>query len=1041
MRNSRLVGTGSDDAEKTRLGAYGALTPISFIKKWKRASLNERQSAQEHFIDLCLLLGHPTPTEFDPDGTHFAFEKGAAKVGGGRGFADVWKKDHFAWEYKRRNGNLDDALHQLIRYAPALGSPPLQVTCDIDRFRIHTAWTNTIPTTYEIRLDDLTDATQREILRNVFFDPEQLKPTRTRAALTLEAADKFSGIALRLNGRDSPDNIAHFINQIVFCFFASSVKLLPDGLLVKLLQQSSLKPERAQNYLNKLFTAMERGGEFDLNDIAWFNGGLFDGRRALPLDQGDIYMLVEAADLDWSLIDPSIFGTLFERFLDPDKRAQIGAHYTDEEKIKKLIEPVLLEPLREEWAKARSQIEALLAGKATPPMREKKQRRMTREEAAEEVRSHHLERLRNLRILDPACGSGNFLYLALQGVKDLENRANLDCEVLGLPPRFPFVGPEILRGIEVSSLAAELARTTIWIGDIQWRLRNGFHTEQKPILRKLDAIECRDALLVEHSDGLLGDSQFVSAEWPSAEFIVGNPPFLGNKAMISTLGQEYTERLRTTYANQLGGGVDLVCYWFERARQEVEAGRTTSVGMVATQSIRKGANRKVVERIQKGATIFDAWSDEPWTVDGADVRISLVAFARDHAGPVKLNGIPVSRIHSDLSAGETDLTKARRLGENSRLCFQGPVKVGPFDVSGIRARTWLQLPLNANERPNADVVRPLVNAMDITRRPTDTWIVDFSDMSEAQAAFYAQPFSHVVNEVRPLRVKNRDRQRRENWWQLGRSGGDLRRATAPLTRYIATPRVAKHRVFVWLDKRVLPDSRVYAIARGDDVTFGVLHSRFHEAWALANASRHGVGNDPTYNNQTCFETFPFPDGLTPDLSLRISLENVHAEKIASAARALVDARDLWLNPSDLVSWESESVQGYPRRPVAKSAEAEASLRKRTLTALYNTRGAPEGAWLDGLHRSLDDAVAAAYGWPADILAEDVLAKLYALNLSRSAATQTVSAQARHHRRDLRPDELRRAPQLKLPISGGKQASKMPIEIPIASRRGKRKSVQ
>lgn len=418
---------------QTITGASAPMTPTAFINKWRRAELSERQSAQEHFLDLCALVGHPSPTQEDPNGEFFAFEKGANKLGGGKGFADVWKKGHFAWEYKRRNGNLDEALLQLMRYAPALSNPPLHIVCDIARLRIHTAWTNTVPSTYEIALDDFAEPSAREMLRNVFFHPEKLRPTRTRAAVTKEAADKFSTISLRLQGRGTPEEIAHFVNQLVFCFFAQSVSLLPDGLFTKLLRRAARAPDRAMGYLSKLFEAMERGGEFDLTDIAWFNGGLFDGRRALRLDDGDIGLLVAADSLDWGLIDPTIFGTLFERFLDPEKRAQIGAHYTDPEKIMKLVDPVILRPLRREWEQARQEIFELLDGRRKPPMRSKQSRRMTGEEAAAEVRSRFTERLRTLRILDPACGSGNFLYLALQGVKDIEHRANLDCEMLGLP--------------------------------------------------------------------------------------------------------------------------------------------------------------------------------------------------------------------------------------------------------------------------------------------------------------------------------------------------------------------------------------------------------------------------------------------------------------------------------------------------------------------------------------------------------------------------------------------------------------------------------
>lgn len=313
-----------------------------------------------------------------------------------------------------------------------------------------------MPKTYELSLDDLAEPQKLDILRWVFFDPTKLRPTETRAAVTKEA-DKFSTIALRLQGRDTPENVAHFVNQLVFCFFAHSVKLLPDGFFPKLLRRCAEKPENSKRYFDGLFSAMEDGGEFDLTEIAHFNGGLFDGRRALRLESGDIGLLQAAGSLDWSQIDPTIFGTLFERFLDPEKRGQIGAHYTDPDKIMMIVEPVILRPLREEWAATRGKIEKLLHGEATPPMRAKTKRRMTPQEAAEEVRSGFLERLRKVTILDPACGSGNFLYLALQGVKDIENRANLECEALGLAPQAPTIGPEIVHGIEINPLAAELA--------------------------------------------------------------------------------------------------------------------------------------------------------------------------------------------------------------------------------------------------------------------------------------------------------------------------------------------------------------------------------------------------------------------------------------------------------------------------------------------------------------------------------------------------------------------------------------------------------
>ncbi|MDX6462540.1 MAG: hypothetical protein QOE55_6237 [Acidobacteriaceae bacterium] len=309
-----------------------------------------------HFLDLCKLFEHPDPVSADPTGEWFTFEKGASKTGGGEGFADVWKKNFFAWEYKKKKRDLNAAMDQLVRYAAALENPPLQVVCDTDRFIVRTAWTNAVTKQYEIELDDLALPEKREILWAVFHDPERLRPKETRTGITKEAADKFSTIALRLQGRGTPEEVAHFVNQLVFCYFANSVKLLPEGFFPKLLKRAGQRPDKAQEYFNSLFEAMEHGGEFDLTDIAHFNGGLFDGRRAIQLDDGDIGLLVEAGNLDWSLIDPTIFGTLFERFLDPGKRAQIGAHYTDPEKIMMIVEPVILRPLRAEWEGIKARI-------------------------------------------------------------------------------------------------------------------------------------------------------------------------------------------------------------------------------------------------------------------------------------------------------------------------------------------------------------------------------------------------------------------------------------------------------------------------------------------------------------------------------------------------------------------------------------------------------------------------------------------------------------------------------------------------------------
>jgi type II restriction/modification system DNA methylase subunit YeeA len=959
------------------------MTPQEFIRKWKPVALTERATAHTHFNNLCALVGHDDPVTADPTGESFTFEKGVTKTGGGEGFADVWKKRFFAWEYKKKKRNLDEALVQLVRYAAALENPPLQVACDTDRFLIRTAWTREVPKTYEFALEDLADPKNLNILHSVFFDPDKLRPKETRAGVTKEAADKFSTIASRLQGRGSPYEVAHFVNQLVFCFFAHSVKLLPDGFFPRLLKRCSESPQNARRYFDGLFAAMEKGGDFDLTRIAHFNGGLFDGRRALPLESGDVGLLIAAGSMDWGQIDPTIFGTLFERFLDPEKRDQIGAHYTDPDKIMMIVEPVVLRPLRAEWEATRKEIASLLEAKQAPPMRTTKPiRRMSPREAAEEVRSRYLERLRNIAILDPACGSGNFLYLALQGVKDLELKANLESGALGLEPRVPAVGPEIVHGIEINPLAAELARTTIWIGDIQWGIRNGIYARPEPILRPLDSIECRDALLA--SDGKDG---FVEAEWPEADFIVGNPPFLGGKLLRRGLGDESVDTLFRVYDGRVPAEADLVCYWFAKAWDAVEAGRATRVGLVATNSIRGGANRKVLEPIAERNAIFEAWSDEPWTVDGAAVRVSLVCFG-GASGTTQRDGTSVPRVNSDLTASGADLTQTRGLTENVGIAFQGVTKGGPFEVPYKLAHDWLRQPLNPNGQPNSAVIHPIVSGGDIVKGRDFGWVPDFSLYQQEEAALFEAPFEYVIENVRPYRASNRRQLYRTHWWRFAEPRPGLIRRLGSINRYVAIPKVSQYRVFVWMDTVVYPDNLVIAVTRDDNTTFGVLCSKFHVEWSLRLGST--LEDRPTYTPGSCFETFPFPEGLTPDIPASDYADDPRAQRIAAAAKTLDELRRAWLNPPDLVDIVPEvtptaapgdAPRRYPDRVIPKNVEAAVKLKERTLTNLYNQRP----RWLADAHDTLDRAVAAAYGWPEDIATEEALARLLALNLQRAGA--------------------------------------------------------
>ncbi len=940
------------------------MTPYEFIDKWRASTLTERSASQQHFLDLCELLGEPKPADVDPTGETYCFERGARKDTGGDGWADVWKRHHFAWEYKGKRKNLDAAFDQLRQYSLALENPPLLIVSDMLRFRIRTNWTNSVSRTYEFGLDDLADAATRDRLKWAFSDPERLRPGVTRQALTEQAAQSFAAVAqaLRERGHD-PRAVAHFVNRLVFCMFADDVGLLPGHMFTRMLEQARRTPPQFAELAGELFREMASGGRVGFETVEWFNGGLFDDDTALPLEKSDIDTVLAASRLDWSEIDPSILGTLFERGLDPNKRAQLGAHYTDRDKIMLIVEPVVNRPWLAEWDAEKAEIAAELerADAAKSPAT-----RTRRRNQAEQRYRTFLDRLRAFTVLDPACGSGNFLYLALQALKDLEHRVQLEAEAFDLQRAFPEIGPANVKGIEINPYAAELARVSVWIGEIQWMRRNGFSEVRNPILKPLDTIECRDAIVTPEG---------TEPDWPEADVVIGNPPFLGDKLLLRNLGNDYVSRLRRTYAGRLPAQADLVCYWFEKAAKQIQAGKATRAGLVATNSIRGGPNRDVLDRIVRDAAIFEAWADEPWVVDGAAVRVSLVCFASQDSGlPIHLNGENTDRIGPDLTSRVADLTTAVRLVQNSDTAFVGDQKAGLFDIHGDLAREWLQLPANPNGRSNTDVLKPWVNGMDLTRRPAGKWIIDFGwQMSEADAALYEEPFRWVQEHVYPSRRHNNRAAYRKHWWRHGEPRQGMWRALKERRRYIATPRVAKHRLFVWLDARVCPDSATIAIARDDDTTFGILHSRFHEAWSLRLGT--SLENRPRYTPTTTFETFPFPPGLTPDVPATEYASDPRALAIAAAARRLVKLRNRWLNPPEWVEWVDEPVSGFPKRPVSRDEAAANALKKRTLTNLYNDR--PQ--WLADAHEALDAAVAAAYGWPADISKDDVLHELLALN--------------------------------------------------------------
>lgn len=964
------------------------MTPEDFIRTWSDNPLSERASAQAHFISLCNLLEVESPSP--KTAGNFEFEKGASKTTGGEGWADVWLRDAFAWEYKKTKANLDKAYEQVQRYAPALDNPPLLIVSDTQHIVIRTAFTGAVQERHDIAIEGLRDASTRDLLRRAFLEPHTFKPKKTRADLTEDAAATFADLALRLRQKGhAAEAVAHFVNRLVFCMFAEDVRLLPEKMFEKMVFASDAVS--FTDNCRTLFAAMaNRGGVVGFTKIPWFNGGLFDDDSVIPVDPDDIEMLRKAAKMDWSQIDASLLGTLFERGLDPDKRSQLGAHYTDAGKIMQIIEPVILRPLRAEWEVAREIIADAIEDHEAAKEKANRTRRgasaapLTRRANAawqKAVDTHlgFLERLKNVRVLDPACGSGNFLNLALTSLKDFEHRANLDAESLGLDRPAPQVGPECVLGIELNPYAAELARVSTWIAEIQWMRRNGFEASRDPILKPLDTIECRDAVLGE--DGK-------PATWPEAEFIIGNPPFLGNKRMISELGEHYTVTLRKAWPH-VSGGVDLVAYWVAAAWQAVKAGRARRAGLVTTNSIRGGTNRETLKPIVEEGQIFEAWSDEPWTVAGAAVRVSMVMFDAGDEGEVRLDGEVVERVASDLAAGSIDFSRLRPLEENKQTAFVGVILNGEgYEVTGETARAWLRAPLNANGRSNRLVLRPTLNGDDFNGTRPDKWVVDFGTvMSDEDASFFEAPFEHIRATVLSYRQRRKEdgtfavraKNEREIWWRHARPRPAFRKAISGLKRYIATPMVSTYRNFGFLDVSVLPDQKLVAFARDDLTFFGVLESHFHLKWTLATCSWIGSGNDVTYSKNAVFETFPFPEGLTPNIPAADYADDPRAVAIAEAAKELNDKREAWLNPPDLVKRVPEVVEGYPDRILPIDDAAEKELKKRTLTNLYNARP----AWLNGLHKRLDGAVAAAYNWPEDISEDDALAALLALNHARS----------------------------------------------------------
>ncbi len=688
-------------------------------------------------------------------------------------------------------------------------------------------------------------------------------------------------------------------------------------------------------------------------------------------------------------VEPSIFGTLFERTLDPAKRSQIGAHYTSRDDIETLLKPVLLAPLEREWAEVKRKCEEELwpkvvsksrVGRATasPTKAVSHARR-----AFDRALLDFIERLAHVRVLDPACGSGNFLYVAIHMLLDLEKEVITYAADRGLSP-FPQVSPTQLYGLEINPYAQQLAQVVIWIGYLQWMHYNGFKMPDHPVLTPIETIRQMDAIL-----DLSDPEHPKEPEWPEAEFIVGNPPFLGTKKLRSELGDDHVNAMFKLYGERIPNFSDLCCYWFEKARFEIENHRCRRAGLLATQGIRGGLNREVLKRIGANGGIFFAMSDRDWILDGATVHVSMVGFDGGEEHDRHLDGSSVAQINSNLTS-VADITTAKPLAANRQRGFIADVKAGKFDLPFAEASQLLWLP-NPHGRPNSDVLRPWYNGRDVVQRWGAGWIIDFgTDMAMEEASKYEAPFALVKERVLPNRANVKRKRYRDFWWLHAEPCGAMRDKLKLIPEFVVTTTVSKHRIFAWLPNVVLPDHQLVAFTVDDFSFFGVLHSRIHEVWARSSGTQvRDAESGFRYTPTTCFETFPFPEP-TPEQSAAIS----------AAAKELDELRSRWLNPPE---WTRTEVLEFPGsldgpwaryvadadargigtvrwpRLVPRDADSAASLKKRTLTNLYNERP----AWLDLAHKKLDAAVFDAYGWDTGIDDDELLERLLRLNLERT----------------------------------------------------------
>lgn len=1004
--------------------AASSATPSAALRalrdRWADSKAAERSNAQSYLREFCLALGVPEPL---PAGSGYEFELPVKLITRDgtetQGFIDCYKQGHFILEAKDVQGGASDvalrrAYGQARQYAandPSGSPPPYLLVLDVAKtLLVFHRWGGTyqgFAAGHRIDLSTLDErAADIALLQDIWQQPSRRDPRLHAQAVTQEIATKLARLAAALEARAfEPERVARFLMRVVFSCFAEDVDLLPREAFRQTVQNAGMQgdPVKFQRALEGLWRAMDEGGMFGFESILRFNGHFFSDAEALPLERAEIALLLEAAKADWKHVEPTIFGTLLTRALDPEERHRLGAEYTPRAFIERLVRPTVEEPVRERWTAVQADV-LQLRESGKPKDRA----------AAEQRLREFLAWLQGLRVLDPACGSGNFLYVTMHVLKDIEYEIMREIESLtGLTElRMHEIGPRNFLGIEVKPWAREIAELTLWIGFHQFWKQHHAVQPPEPVLQDTGTLELRDAVLawdeirhvpakdrpdptprivhpvtgelVPDPEARLPYMEYVGArqaEWPEADFIVGNPPYLGKSRQREAFGEGYVDALRSVYTD-VPDSADLVMYWWHRAARAVASGRTIRAGLITTNSITQKFHQPLISAADEaGARIVWAIPDHPWSdeVGGADVRVAMTVLGATTGKAMRLEAdedgtilrqFHVPRLNPDLSVG-ADLTSMRPLRAMEGLSVPGM----QLDGAGFVLEARHAESLLADDPRLHDVIRPYRNGRDLMATSRDLYVIDFGMMTEDEARAYPVPFDIVRTLVYPQRQANAHASDREDWWRFARTRPALREALAGLSRFIVTTRTSRRRVFSFMPAGTVPDSKIVCIAASDAHTLGVLSSSVHVLWAMAAGGRLGVGNDASYDKARCFDPFPFPDA-TP--AQRTAISDLADRIDGHRTDAMRRAPEVTLTNMYAVIQKLQS--GAPLTAKERSV---------------HTLGACSS--LKDLHDQLDAAVAEAYGWPWPLSREAILERLVALH------DQRVAEEAVGHVRWLRPD--------------------------------------